>query len=50
MTDNVPVIVNGTLFYRIVDSYKACFNVADVLDQVKNVGTSCIRSVIGTLM
>ena len=26
--DNVPVIVNGTLFYRIVDSYKACFNVA----------------------
>ncbi|KAF7303704.1 PHB domain-containing protein [Mycena indigotica] len=46
--DNVPIIVSGSLFYRIVDGYKACFAVSDVETNIKNTGTSAVRSVLGT--
>lgn len=47
--DNVPVVVSGTLFYRITDPYEACFKVQDVLASIQNLGTSAMRSVMGTL-
>lgn len=45
--DNVPIICSGSLFFRVVDSYKACFAVSNVHDNVKNTGTSAVRSVLG---
>jgi regulator of protease activity HflC (stomatin/prohibitin superfamily) len=45
--DNVPIICSGSLFYRVVDSYKACFGVSNVHENVKNTGTSAVRSVLG---
>lgn len=45
--DNVPVVCSGSLFYKVVDSYKACFGVSNVHENVKNTGTSAVRSVIG---
>ncbi|PPQ69345.1 hypothetical protein CVT24_001640 [Panaeolus cyanescens] len=46
--DNVPVVCSGSLFYRVTDSYKACFSVSDVGENVKNIGQSAMRSVLGT--
>ncbi|KAF7304282.1 PHB domain-containing protein [Mycena chlorophos] len=46
--DNVPIRCSGSLFYRIVDGYKACFAVSDVEANIKNTGTSAVRSVLGT--
>eukprot|EP00475_Leptophrys_vorax_P030813 TRINITY_DN4643_c0_g1_i1.p1 TRINITY_DN4643_c0_g1~~TRINITY_DN4643_c0_g1_i1.p1 ORF type:complete len:337 (-),score=77.44 TRINITY_DN4643_c0_g1_i1:73-1083(-) len=45
--DNVPVLIGGSLFFQIYDAQKATFNVNEVRDQVMNVGTSAIRSVVG---
>jgi len=45
--DNVPVQCSGSLFFRIVDGYKACFGVSDVHNNIKNTGTSAVRSVLG---
>ncbi|KAF7324878.1 PHB domain-containing protein [Mycena kentingensis (nom. inval.)] len=47
-SDNVPVTCSGSLFYRIVDGYKACFAVSDVEANIRNTGTSAVRSVLGT--
>ena len=44
----VPVLCSGSLFYRIKDSYKACFAVSEVEKNVQNIGMSAMRSVIGT--
>ena len=44
----VPVLCSGSLFYRIKDSYKACFEVSEVEKNVSNIGTSAVRSVLGT--
>jgi len=46
-SDNVPVTVAGSLFFRVKDSYHACFSVNEVHNNVKSIGTSAIRSVIG---
>jgi hypothetical protein len=46
-SDNVPVVVSGSLFWRVHDSYKACFSVEDYEKNVKAVGTSAMRSVVG---
>jgi len=46
--DNVPVLCSGSLFYRVFDGYKACFEVSDVDINVKNTGMSAMRSVLGT--
>jgi regulator of protease activity HflC (stomatin/prohibitin superfamily) len=45
--DNVPVTIDGSLFYSVKDAYKACFNVGDYKGSVKQVGSSAIRAVIG---
>ncbi|KAH6905486.1 stomatin family protein [Coprinopsis sp. MPI-PUGE-AT-0042] len=47
-SDNVPVTCSGSLFYRVTDSYKSCFAVSDVGENVKNTGTSAVRSVLGS--
>lgn len=46
-SDNVPVHVSGSLFFRVRDSYDACFSVSDFQHNVRNIGTSAMRSVIG---
>ncbi|KAI0762341.1 hypothetical protein C8Q74DRAFT_1318860 [Fomes fomentarius] len=46
--DNVPITVSGSLFFRIVDGYKACFKVSDLHANIKNAGTSAMRAVLGT--
>jgi regulator of protease activity HflC (stomatin/prohibitin superfamily) len=46
-SDNVPVTVAGSLFFRVKDSYNACFSVNEFHENVKSIGTSAIRSVIG---
>lgn len=46
-SDNVPVVISGSLFYRVRDSYHACFTVHDFHSNVKNIGTSAMRSVVG---
>lgn len=46
-SDNVPVSCSGSLFYRIVDGYKASFAVSDVELNIKNTGMSAVRSVLG---
>lgn len=46
-SDNVPVSVSGSLFFRIRDSYSACFSVHDVHFNVEKLGTSAMPSVIG---
>jgi regulator of protease activity HflC (stomatin/prohibitin superfamily) len=43
----VPVTCSGSLFYRIVDGYKACFAISDVQNNIRNTGTSAVRSVLG---
>ncbi|KAF9043765.1 hypothetical protein BDZ89DRAFT_1089923 [Hymenopellis radicata] len=46
--DNVPITVTGSLFYRIIDGYKACFKVTDLEKNIQNFGTSAMRAVLGT--
>ncbi|KAJ3882334.1 hypothetical protein F5051DRAFT_394498 [Lentinula edodes] len=46
-SDNVPVICSGSLFFRIVDGYRACFSVSDAQANIKNTGTSAMRAVLG---
>ncbi|KAG6909912.1 hypothetical protein DXG01_014432 [Tephrocybe rancida] len=44
----VPVTCSGSLFYRVTDGYKASFEVSDVLENIKNTGTSAVRSILGS--
>ncbi|TDL28722.1 stomatin family protein [Rickenella mellea] len=46
-SDNVPVLISGSLFFRVRNSYHACFSVDDFTSNVRNIGTSAVRSVIG---
>ena len=45
--DNVPVILSGTLFYKVFDPELACFGVSDYKRSVLAVGESATRSIIG---
>jgi regulator of protease activity HflC (stomatin/prohibitin superfamily) len=45
--DNVPVVVSGTVFYKVVDVEKAVFSVSNSYEAVKSVGESSFRAVIG---
>ncbi|KAK4702648.1 hypothetical protein P7C70_g3574, partial [Phenoliferia sp. Uapishka_3] len=46
-SDNVPVRVSATLFYKVVDAKRACFSVQDYASSVQAIGTSALRSTIG---
>ena len=46
-SDNVPVLVSGSLFFRVNNSYDACFSVNDFQTSVLAIGTSATRSIIG---
>ncbi|KAI0336988.1 stomatin family protein [Trametopsis cervina] len=46
-SDNVPVTISGSLFYKVNNSYHACFSVEDYAQNVAFIGTSAMRSVIG---
>lgn len=45
--DNVPVVVSGTVFYKVIDVEKAIFSVDCVQKAIKSVGESSFRAVIG---
>lgn len=45
--DNVPVVVSGSIFYRVLDVEKAIFSVNSAYEAIKNVGESGFRAVIG---
>lgn len=45
--DNVPIITSFSLFYKVEDSYKACYNVQNYLHSLRDMGTSTVRTVIG---
>jgi regulator of protease activity HflC (stomatin/prohibitin superfamily) len=45
--DNVPVVVSGTIFYKVVDVEKAVFSVNSAYQAIKSVGESGFRAVIG---
>jgi regulator of protease activity HflC (stomatin/prohibitin superfamily) len=45
--DNVPVVVSGTVFYKVVDVEKAVFSVSSAYQAIKSVGESSFRAVIG---
>jgi regulator of protease activity HflC (stomatin/prohibitin superfamily) len=45
--DNVPVIVSGTVFYKVIDAEKAVFSVNSTHQALKSVGESSFRAVIG---
>jgi regulator of protease activity HflC (stomatin/prohibitin superfamily) len=45
--DNVPVVVSGTVFYKVVDVEKAVFSVNSAYQAIKSVGESGFRAVIG---
>lgn len=46
--DNVPVTLDGTLFFTVKDPYAATFAVQDYTNSVIQVGSSAMRAVIGT--
>ena len=46
--DNVPVTLDGSLFFQVYDSHKACFSVQDFVSSVGDIGTSTVRSIVGT--
>ena len=48
-SDNVPVGTFVSVFFRVTDAYKACFEVSDYRSAIETVGTSAVRSIIGTL-
>ena len=45
--DNVPVLASGSLFYKINDAHKACYEVVNCYDSIYAVGISAMRAVIG---
>lgn len=45
--DNVPVHVSGTLFFKVIDAEKACFEVQNYKSAIAQVGTSAARSIVG---
>jgi regulator of protease activity HflC (stomatin/prohibitin superfamily) len=47
-SDNVPVDISGSLFYQIKDAFKSCFNINNSEERVADIGTSAMRSIIGT--
>jgi regulator of protease activity HflC (stomatin/prohibitin superfamily) len=46
-SDNVPVTVSGSLFFKVTDAEKACFSVGNYVQSVASVGESTARSVVG---
>ena len=45
--DNVPIIVSGTLFFKVNDAEKACFEIYNYNASVRSVGMSVARATIG---
>lgn len=46
--DNVPILLEGTLFFTVKNPYAATFAVDDYTNSVIQVGSSAMRAVIGT--
>lgn len=45
--DNVPVIVSGTVFYRVTSAEHVCFSVQDIKQSIEAVTTSAFRATVG---
>ena len=48
-SDNVPVTIEGSLFFQVNNSHDALFNVSEYEKNVYRIGTSAMRSIVGTL-
>lgn len=46
-SDNVPVLLSGSLFFIVRNSYDACFSISEYKRNIENIGTSALRSVVG---
>lgn len=47
-SDNVPVTIEGSLFFQVKNTHDALFNISNYSWNVHNIGTSAMRSIIGT--
>ncbi len=47
-SDNVPVTIEGSLFFQVKNSKDALFNVSNYTNNVHRIGTSAMRSIVGT--
>lgn len=45
--DNGPVVVSGTVFFKIEDAEKVCFSVSNYRQALQNVAESSCRAVVG---
>lgn len=45
--DNVSVSISGSLFYQVTNSYDACFKIQDYKQNIVNLGSSAMRSIVG---
>ncbi len=45
--DNVPVLASGSLFHKVIEAEKACYEVENYHDAIYAVGISAMRAVIG---
>lgn len=45
--ENIPVVVGGSLFFRVSDAEKVCYSVKDYFELVSATGNSAIRAIIG---
>ncbi|KAJ3042590.1 hypothetical protein HDV00_007125 [Rhizophlyctis rosea] len=46
-SDNVPVTVEGSLFYQVRSAHDALFNISDYVTSIHRIGTSAMRSIVG---
>lgn len=47
--DNVTITLDGVLYYRVVDAYKACYGVQDADFSIVQLAQTTMRSEIGQL-
>jgi regulator of protease activity HflC (stomatin/prohibitin superfamily) len=45
--DNVPVTIDGTLYVKVIEQEKTCYNVDNYINGSIAIGTSTVRSLIG---
>jgi len=48
-SDNASVTVDGVIFYKIMDPYKATYGIEDLKFAIKNIGLTTLRSIMGKL-
>lgn len=47
--DNATVLVDGVVFYKVMDPYKACYGIQNLDIAISNLGVTTLRSLMGKL-